>query len=320
MLRLLLRLSPLFLFASFVFAEIEPIEREVYLMGTSLRIALYEGEREKGLQDLESLIRTVEEAEEQLSTWRPSSELSRINQLEILHPHLLSPSLCELMVRIGDWVRLTGGTFDPGVGPLLKIWGAQSESRLPDPTEITLALEVTGFRHLRVNGCRIHKTKAVVLDAGAFGKGEALNRALAVAEKNHFGPLSLNFGGQVALRNISSEITLADPVDRSKSSSVVIRIRSGSLATSAQSERKGHLLDPRTGYPVEPYGSVTVWHEDALAADILSTALFVMGPKEGYEWATKSRVAACFLISNKGALQVHRTPMFHILAAHQAAE
>ena len=49
-------------------------------------------------------------------------------------------------------------------------------------------------------------------------------------------------------------------------------------------ERLGHIIDPRNGQPVQAWGSVTVVAEDPLVADLLSTALFVMGPEEGMAW------------------------------------
>ena len=78
-------------------------------------------------------------------------------------------------------------------------------------------------------------------------------------------------------------------------SSALGQARDESAATSAQGERGlvvsgrrvGHVLDPRTGEPVDRYGSVTVVAREALAADALATALLVMGPDEGALWAAE---------------------------------
>ena len=83
-----------------------------------------------------------------------------------------------------------------------------------------------------------------------------------------------------------------------------LELHGGSLATSAGSERDrvvaarrvGHVIDPRSGHPAPFNGSVIVWHERALAADILSTALFVMGPPAGLRWAERHDVAALFQV------------------------
>jgi thiamine biosynthesis lipoprotein len=68
----------------------------------------------------------------------------------------------------------------------------------------------------------------------------------------------------------------------------------------------GHILDPRTGRPAAFRGSVTVWDRRPLVADILSTALFVMGPDEGIRWAEVRGIAACYLAAGTGG-QVRAT-------------
>ena len=62
--------------------------------------------------------------------------------------------------------------------------------------------------------------------------------------------------------------------------------------------RIGHIIDPRNGRPVNRSGSVTVWHESAFVADVLSTALYVMGPDEGIAWAATRGIAACFIVAD----------------------
>jgi thiamine biosynthesis lipoprotein len=93
---------------------------------------------------------------------------------------------------------------------------------------------------------------------------------------------------------------------------------SGSLSTSAGSERDlavnstrvGHIVDPRTGHPATFDGSVTVWHERGLAADILSTALYVMGPEAGLRWAAARGIAACYLIPDGASVRMESTAAF----------
>jgi thiamine biosynthesis lipoprotein len=86
-------------------------------------------------------------------------------------------------------------------------------------------------------------------------------------------------------------VDIADP-DLRDHRIATLKVRSGSVATSGNSERglvvegvaRGHLLDPQTGYPAPDWGSVTVVAADPVAADCLSTALYIMGPKAGGEW------------------------------------
>ncbi len=284
----------------------ETVEREVYLMGTNFHAAVFEGDRDRGLQQIERMVGVVDETEDQLSTWRTNSELSKINQLRRGKRMQMTPSLCSLMQRLRSWSEVTDGAFDPTLGQLLKAWGIQSKPRIPDREEIRGALSETGFRHIHQTDCAIIKDAEVLFDAGAFGKGEALDRAADLAKKEGYAPAVLDFGGQVLVQGLQEPLTvsIADPSDREAGSAVKVPLAFGSLSTSSGSERDvfvngkrvGHIVDPRTGHPVPFFGSVTVWSPKAFDADVLSTALYVMGPVKGFEWAEKHAIAACFLL------------------------
>ena len=101
-----------------------------------------------------------------------------------------------------------------------------------------------------------------------------------------------------------------------------VRLQKGSIATSGsflrdrwvEGVRVGHILNPRSGRPAEFVGSVTVWDEDPLAADILSTALFVMGPQEGLRWAEKENVAAFYqTLDANGGIKAQASRIFDVV-------
>jgi FAD:protein FMN transferase len=130
-------------------------------------------------------------------------------------------------------------------------------------------------------------------EAGAFGKGYALDRMLALTT----GDAVIDFGGQLAVRG-SHEVSIADPVRRDQPL-LSLNLTDASLSTSGDSERPGHVVDPRTGRPVRSRGSVSVIAADALTADILSTALYVMGADEGLRWADANGIAAIFITDSR---------------------
>lgn len=314
----------LVLFALFaagkLFAETEPLQREAQAMGTTLRITAYGEDSARVLQNSEQVLRSVEDTEAQLSTWREDSELSRLNRQPLSQAFALSPSLCDLLQRANAWTRKTGGAFDPGMGPLAVAWGIHDHFRIPTKAEIEAALQNTGMRRLKLNAndCTASRTAEVLIDPGAFGKGEAMDRAGALAQF----PMLLDFGGQILVAGPTADhpwqVTIADPADRSKDSDLRVSLQFGSLSTSGGSERDGyvngrrisHHIDPRSGQPVEFFGSVTVWRPRAFEADVLSTALFVMGPRKGIAWANQHQVAACFLVPQNGRLLARKSHFF----------
>ena len=285
-----------------------PVTRRVALMGTWAALTTYAGSRTAAVSALDAKVRILEQTESELSTWRPASALSQINRLPFGTAGVLDPPLCRLLERVQRWQQRTAGAFDPAIGALIAVWDLRGAGRIPTKAELAAARARTGWKYVAMDGqaCRLRRRRDVTLDAGAFGKGEALDRILATGED--VGPWLVDLGGQVAVSGPRPDgsgwpVALAH-AGRRHLGLIDLELRGGSLATSAGSERDlvvgdrrvGHVIDPRSGRPAPFSGSVTVWHERALAADILSTALFVMGPTAGLRWAERHDVAALFQV------------------------
>jgi thiamine biosynthesis lipoprotein len=288
------------------------VERVVYLMGTRATLAVEAADRPTAVRQLEEMVQSLEQTEAVLSTWRGDSVLSTLNRQPVAAPLDLPPSVCALWSELTAWHRETEGAFDPAVGTLIEAWGLRDGGRRALSDELAAARATTGMAHFRFDAaaCRVTRLAAVKLDAGAFGKGAALRRLL----RSHTGsgPWMADLGGQVVVSGAPRDgwrVALAHPARRADTL-LELALRGGSLATSGASERSfevegeriAHILDPRTGRPVARRESVTVWHQDPLAADILSTALYVMGPEAGLRYAEAHRVSALFLVpSGAGA-------------------
>jgi thiamine biosynthesis lipoprotein len=172
------------------------------------------------------------------------------------------------------------------------------------------AMASCGSTLWRVEGSEAIRDSAdLVIDEGGFGKGAALDQALNSLRESGIESASLNFGGQLAFIGEDERVVpIANPQDR-MDVVLELRVAGGSVATSANTERSGHLLDPRTGRPAKDFGSVTVWASSALAADALSTALFVLGPREGCALAEQMEgVEAAFIETSKSGMNVYVTP------------
>ena len=283
------------------------VERAVHLMGTRATLVVQAADRAAGLHRLEQMVGLIERTEASLSTWRADSVLGALNRQPVNEPFLLPPALCGVWPRLAHWHRLTGGAFDPAVGRLGEAWGLRAGGAVPAPDVLRAARAATGLAHFRfdVVTCRVTRTANATLDAGGFGKGEALRRLVAAQAEGP--PWMVDFGGQVAVGGKPAgagwPVAIAHPAKRNQAA-LAVTLTTGSLATSGASERSwvvggrpvAHILDPRTGQPVHRPASVTVWHEDPLAADILSTALYVMGADDGLDHAERHGAAALFLV------------------------
>jgi FAD:protein FMN transferase len=308
-------------------SPLEKVEREVYLMGTTAKLETYAPSRERGIAILDRMLAVLEETEDELSTWRPNSAVSALNHQPVGHPWLAPPGLCAAFPELLRVHRISRGAFDPAIGALTDAWGIHDDGRAPSPLELAAARRASGMRLLQFDSgrCTLTKRADVRIDVGAWGKGDALDRVRrAVASE----PWLIDFGGQIAVNGVppdqpSWSASLAHP-QRRREAALTIWIGRGSVATSAGSERDlqvrgqrlAHHLDPRTGEPATFNGSVSVWHADALVADALSTALYVMGPEEGLPWAEQHGVAACFMALDGNRVVPMTTTRFDALLSH----
>ncbi len=263
-------------------------------MGTRLEVSVTAQDRGDAERATEVAIQAVDAVEARLSTWREDSDVSRINRAEVGQWVRVSRKTVEDLALAAAWRRTTQGAFDPGIGILVRLWLRGEPERLPEAAEIDQLLVAASVENLQIGTDRIRRMHRLLsLDTGAFGKGVALREAASAALEAGAECITLNFGGQVmrAGRCGGIVVSVADPRDR-WSEVAAIPLVVGSLATSGNSERGvsvgtdriGHIIDPRTGRPSSFGGSVTVLAEDPLAADCLSTALFVMGPEAGSIW------------------------------------
>jgi thiamine biosynthesis lipoprotein len=272
--------------ADAVAPQAPPVEREVAAMGTRLRVVVSAAERATAFRASEAAVAAVEAAEQRLSTWRTDTELARLNAAPVGEPFAMSPELARDLDGAAHWFLASGGAFDPGVGALVDAFGLRHGGRIPDAAELAQARAATGFPLLERRGAvAVRRHPGLRIEEGGFGKGAALDDALAAACAAGATGIVLDFGGQLALRGGAPLwVGLAHPGARERAVGEVL-LAGGSIATSGNSERGvtvggqslGHLLDPRTGQPAPDWGSLTVLAPTALAADCLSK-LYVLGP------------------------------------------
>ena len=308
----------------------EPVVREATLMGTRAQLRTYAGTRAEGLARLEAALDVLESSERELSTWMDESHISRLNRAPVGEPWLADGRTCDLLSDLTTLVAVTGGAFDPAIGRLIDAWDIHGAGRVPGDDELAEARGRSGWRRLvfTPETCTVVRDADVTIDVGAFGKGEALDR---VERAGLRGSWLIDLGGQVSAVGTPPgsprwPVALAHPLDRAREV-LALEIPSGSLATSAGSERDllvegervGHILDPRTGLPAPFTGSVSVWHTSGLYADALSTALFVMGPDMGLAWAEAEDLAAVYLIPDSDGLRVMPSTAFQPLIVDRRA-
>ena len=176
------------------------VEREAYVMGTTLRIAVAAPSRPEGIRAIEEAFEAVRRVDGLLSTWRDDSEIARLNQAPVGQPVPLSPLLYNLLRDAARWVGLTGGAFDPAIGSLIDAWDLRGQGRIPSRETLARARAAVGIGHfVFADSARTasRTDSASWLDTGGFGKGVALGEARRALLRRQVTAGSLNFGGQV---------------------------------------------------------------------------------------------------------------------------
>lgn len=248
-------------------------------------------------------LQIVENLEELLSVYRPSSDAVRLNRAAGSHPIELAAETFAVLQLAQQISQVTGGAFDVTAGPLVEVWGFTKRSgSKPTPTQLQDARDHVGYEHLildRQAHTAILARPRMSVNLGAIGKGFAIDRMAAELRSRgvqhfliHGGNSSvLAVGDDVPESGSGWRVAIEHPVLRNVRLGG-LRLRNRSLGTSGsgkqffhfQGKRYGHVIDPRTGEPTGDLLSLTILAESAAVADALATGLFVMGEQAALQW------------------------------------
>ncbi|MBL9189200.1 MAG: FAD:protein FMN transferase [Opitutaceae bacterium] len=272
----------------------------------------------------------LEEIEQQCSTWRPASALSRFNATTHTEWFPVPPELASVAAESLRIAALTGSAFDPTVAPLVRLWGFGPEARAeqePSPGTIAAVLARVDWRALeaRASPPALRRARAgVTADFSSTTKGfaaDALSTWLTAEGLPHH---LVQIGGDVCTGAAPAEssgwtVAIEQPLEDGNGLACVVRLANQAVSTSgdyrnffrAGDRRQGHIIDPRTGRPVQgDLASVTVVHPEGATASSLATGLFVLGAEAGLDFARTQGLAALFIVRHGAVLEQRATADF----------
>ena len=252
-----------------------------------------------------------------LSLFLPNSDISKLNRAAGRGGVRLHRETVEALEIGCQCAENTGGCFDMTVGPLVRLWNAAPE---PPPQEkLDAARSLIGFRGLRLaqrgRTARLAKAGQSV-DLGGVGKGYAADRVAKVFRKHGVTSAFTDFGGNVMALGAKPDgspwtVGVRHPL-RGGDLAGVLSVSDRSVVTSgddqravagADGRRRSHIIDPRTGMPVQSgLISVTVVSESSAVADALATALFTAGMREGVQYLKRYPGAQAVFIDQDAAV------------------
>ena len=250
-------------------------------------------------QDFQTeVLRWVAAFEARYSRFIGDSLISRINAAAGLHWVEVDSETEALFNLCQEMIFFTKGVFDPTSLPLMRLWNWKATPPvIPDRATIQATQELVGWRKLQRRPGAIFLSRAgMCLDLGGIGKEYAVDRALTLALQRGIENVMVDFGQDVRVHGEPPEkgawhVGLEDPRNPGQCWTGVA-VNNHAVATSGdyirhfmyEGRRYGHIIDPRSGYPVNNgILSVSVVAPHCTFAGVLSTAIFVLGAKEGIE-------------------------------------
>jgi thiamine biosynthesis lipoprotein len=269
-------------------------------MGTDVQIRVYTTDEAGATAAMEAALAEIARLEGLMTTWRPDSDISRVNRAAGMAPVVVAPETRECVARALEFSRLSGGAFDISYYALKGLWRFDEDldPRLPPARVLGRRLGLIDYRQIRLDPAASSiylERPGMAINLGGIGKGYAVDRATAVLRARGFPDAIVQAGGDLMLAGSQGgrpwTVGIRDPRGPREDYFAVAEVTNRAFSTAGDYERffiKGgrryhHIIDPRTGYPARAARSVTVWAPDATTADGLDDALLILGPERGLE-------------------------------------
>lgn len=287
------------------FAAIRPgavpdgeVRRTLYVFGTLVEVVVRHAPREQAMAAIDDVETLFSRLHRDWHAWLPGGELSRVNEaIANGTPAPVGAELEHLLIEAQRASIASGGLFEPAIGGLIAAWGFHNDDGPsgPPPAEQTIAELVAA--HPRIGevtiggGQVVSANRSVRMDLGGFAKGAALDLAAKIMAAHDITDAVLNAGGDLNVLGTYGgrpwRIAIRDPFAFGAIAAVALE-PGEVLYTSGNYERYiehdghrfAHIIDPRTGRPVEDIVSASVLDTRGAWADAAATALSVAGSQD----------------------------------------
>jgi len=283
------------------------------VLGTGLELRVLAENQQAADQAEERALAEIDRLDAIFSTYNSESEFSRWQRTSGDWQRI-SPELLSVLTAADAWRAATRGAFHPGAQRLSDVWKlAERRRQVPDEKELRAAVVDLRSEPWQLDATRGQARRLVSypLTLNAIAKGEIIDQACRVAHETRGVSAALvKIGGDMRVcGEWTHPVTIRDPSSAvGGSRTLTVEIGERGLATSGLAYRGfevagrwwSHLLDPRTGWPVEHLASVTVVAPTARDADALATAFSVLEPSESLRLARSIEGVQCLLITPEG--------------------
>ena len=312
------------LFAACNEKELPTYQEQGYVFGTLVEISIYGENEMHAKQTVSEVMHEFQRLHDMLHAWQPS-ELSELNATFAKGESMaISAELVAILENATQLSKQSNGLFNPAIGGLVALWGFHADEFKPmQPDEKLIAQWVTANPQMSditiVRGRAQSKNKSVQLDLGGYAKGYALDHAAELLRKQGIHNALINIGGNILALgqrgNRPWRVGIQHP--RKSGALATLELHDGeAIGTSGDYQRffmvgdvrYCHLINPRSGYPMQGVQAVTILTQGEHAgvlSDAASKPLFISGAGGWREAAKQMNLPDAMLIDAQG--NVHLT-------------
>ena len=289
--------------------------RSELALGSFCTVTLYEQGSRAVYNDIFTRIREIENL---MSVNIPSSDISRINAAAGIEPVQVHEETFKVIERALFFAQLSGGAFDPTIGPVVSLWDINGKNpHIPSQEEIDKMLPLINWRNVELDAGSnsVYLTRrGMAMDLGAIAKGYAADETAIVIKNAGIKRALIDLGGNILIIGEKTDkklwgVGIQNPLEDRGSVIGVLHISGKTVVTSGVYERffekdgkrYHHLFDPSHGYPARNgLLSVTLITDVSMDADALSTSVFVLGYEKGLSLLkTLADTEAVFVFEDK---------------------
>ncbi len=290
-------------------------EKEEYIFGTLVSLKLYEPVEASVFQAVFDDLRNVDN---RMTVKGISSELIAVNKAAGVSPVVVSEDTFHVVEVARQYAEASQGAFDITVFPVVSLWGIGTDNeRIPSPDEIETGLKNVGYQDLILDSVKksvFLRRTGMGLDLGGIAKGYAADRTAEKLRALGVERGIINLGGNIFAMGTKEDgtpwkIGIQNPINNRGEYLGIVNAVNQTLVTSGiyeryfekDGKRYHHILDTKTGYPVEnEVAGVSILADSSIDADALSTTCFVMGPDKAFEFVkSKPGVEVLFVTKDK---------------------
>jgi thiamine biosynthesis lipoprotein len=267
-------------------------------------------------QSIDEVIAEISRIENLISDWKPTTQISEVNQNAGILPVKVDKEVFELTQRAIEFSEITNGAFDISFAAMDRIWKFDgSMTEMPSAEAIKKSVEKVGYKNIildSVNTTIFLKLKGMKIGFGALGEGYATDKCRAMMKTKGIEAGIINGSGDMSTWGKQPNekpwnIGITNPFDTDKIIAAIPLIEKAVTTSGSyekfvmlEGKRYSHIINPATGMPVTGLCSVTVFGPNAETANGLSTSLMVLGKEKGLYLLQKFADYNCLMITDRG--------------------